>query len=92
MAEDCILRLDKSFVDEIALSIASKTIVEAVISLAHQLNLSVTAEGVETQEQLQILRMAGCNEIQGFLWERPVTFERLLTAYRVPPVDVDFPV
>ena len=87
-----ILKLDKSFVDEIALSIASKTIVEAVISLAHQLNLSVTAEGVETQEQLHILRMAGCNEIQGFLWGRPVTFEQLLTAYRVPPVDVDFPV
>jgi EAL domain-containing protein (putative c-di-GMP-specific phosphodiesterase class I) len=87
-----ILKLDKTFVDEIALSIASKTIVEAVISLAHQLNLSVTAEGVETQEQLHILRMAGCNEIQGFLWGRPVTFEQLLTAYRVPPVDADFPV
>jgi diguanylate cyclase (GGDEF)-like protein len=85
-----ILKLDKSFVDEIALSSASKTIAEAVISLAHQLNLSVTAEGVETQEQLKILRVAGCDEIQGFLWGRPVTFEQILTAYPFPVVDIEY--
>ncbi|WP_250535902.1 EAL domain-containing protein [Caballeronia sp. AZ10_KS36] len=73
-----VLKLDKSFVDNIATDAMTRTVVEGVIDLAHKLGVIVVAEGVETQEQLQRLRDAGCDKMQGFLRSRPVALEALL--------------
>ena len=59
----------------------SEVIVDAIISLGKSLNLDVTAEGIETQEQYLFLRERGCHEGQGFLFGKPmpvVQFEQIL--------------
>jgi diguanylate cyclase (GGDEF)-like protein len=66
------LKVDRSFVVGMAQSSESKTIVSTIISLAHSLGLKVVAEGVETEEQLNLLRQLKCDEMQGFLLSRPV--------------------
>jgi EAL domain-containing protein (putative c-di-GMP-specific phosphodiesterase class I) len=48
------------------------SLVSMIINLAHSLKLKVVAEGVETEEQSRLLRLLGCNEMQGFLFSRPV--------------------
>jgi diguanylate cyclase (GGDEF)-like protein len=73
-----LLKLDKSFVDNIATDEMTYTVVEGVIDLAHKLGVMVVAEGVETQEQLDRLRDAGCDKVQGYLLSRPVPMERLV--------------
>jgi EAL domain-containing protein (putative c-di-GMP-specific phosphodiesterase class I) len=73
-----VLKLDKSFVDNIATDAMTLTVVEGVIDLAHKLGVTVVAEGVETQEQLDCLRDARCDKVQGYLLSRPVAMERLM--------------
>lgn len=58
------LKVDRSFIDK---SLENSSIVQAIISLAHSLNLNVVAEGVETEAQLDLLRRLGCNHYQGYL-------------------------
>ncbi|MGH7201957.1 MAG: GGDEF/EAL domain-containing response regulator [Planctomycetaceae bacterium] len=66
------LKIDHSFISGRADSDPNWRIVEAIVSLAHNLGMSVVAEGVETEEQLQRLRDLGCDSVQGFLFSRPV--------------------
>ena len=70
-----ILKIDKSFIDKMNDSDSSEKYVEAIISLAHVLDLEVIAEGVEEPEQLETLRSIGCDYIQGFIWGRPMSPE-----------------
>jgi EAL domain-containing protein (putative c-di-GMP-specific phosphodiesterase class I) len=67
------LKIDRSFVVGMAQSPESWTIVSTIISLAHSLGLKAIAEGVETEEQLNLLRLLKCDEMQGFLISRPVS-------------------
>jgi diguanylate cyclase (GGDEF)-like protein/PAS domain S-box-containing protein len=65
------IKIDRSFVHELATRGDSMAIVRAVTGLGKSLGISTTAEGVETSEQLALLRLEGCNEVQGFLFSPP---------------------
>lgn len=67
-----VLKIDQSFVSDIALEADGAAIVVSIITLAHSLRLNVIAEGVETAEQLAFLREHGCDEVQGYFFSRPV--------------------
>jgi EAL domain-containing protein (putative c-di-GMP-specific phosphodiesterase class I) len=75
------LKLDKSFIDDIATDDAARTMVEGVIELAHKLDISVLSEGVETQPQLEILCAANCDEVQGYLLGRPISYDAFLARF-----------
>lgn len=66
------LKIDQSFIEDIGSNPNSEAIVFAVISLAHNLNMRVIAEGVENMEQLSKLREPKCDELQGFLFSKPI--------------------
>ncbi len=75
------LKIDQSFVRDLLTNVNNAKITRAIIAMAHSLNLSVLAEGVETEAQLARLRDEGCDEVQGYLFSRPVCaqdFEALL--------------
>jgi len=79
---DC-LKIDKSFIQDIAIDSDDRAIISAVTAMAHKMKIKVIAEGVETEEQLSFLRLAGCDEMQGFLYSRALPaeeFEELITA------------
>ena len=67
-----VLKIDRSFVDGLPAGEQDAQIARAIIAMAHSLNMTVIAEGVETQAQLDFLREHGCDEVQGFLLGKPV--------------------
>lgn len=71
------LKIDKSFMDGIPSSQESIAIVKAILALATTFNLAVTAEGVETVEQVNFLQKEKCEEIQGYFYSKPLTLEDL---------------
>jgi diguanylate cyclase (GGDEF)-like protein len=78
-----VLKIDKSFTSGIHQDSDDAAIVQAIIAMGHSLKLSITAEGVETNEQLQYLEELGCNEIQGYLIGKPMSPEVLEQWYRL---------
>jgi diguanylate cyclase len=71
------LKIDSSFVCDLESSKDARAVVDAVVKLGQALNLKVVAEGVETEAQNQILRSLGCNELQGFLFAKPMAAKAL---------------
>ena len=85
------LKIDRSFVKDVATNRQDEAIVAAILAIARSLGLGTVAEGVETQAQLAALQALGCRVIQGYLFGKPVPtveFERLLrTSWRAPDSD-----
>lgn len=75
------IKIDKSFIHDIGIDLNDAAIVTEIISMSHSLGLSVIAEGVETKEQLDFLKIHHCDEIQGYYFGRPVPaneFEKMM--------------
>ena len=71
------IKIDQRFVADIDTSIENQAIVRAIISLARDLGMRVTAEGVENEQQAIVLAGLGCTEVQGFLYSRPLPSSEL---------------
>ena len=69
------LKIDKSFVDGLPDDPDDLAIVQAIIGIAHSLNLTVIAEGVETEQQFKILTQHRCDEVQGYYFSKPLPSE-----------------
>jgi len=69
------LKIDRSFVVDMTAGPQGLALVSTIISLAHSLKLKVVAEGVETEDQSRLLRLLDCDEMQGYLFSRPVPVE-----------------
>ena len=79
------LKIDRSFVMDIGVEREAQAIIKATISMAHELQLDVVAEGVETETQDVFLTQHGCNRLQGYRFGQPMPaeqFERLLVKQR----------
>lgn len=77
------LKIDKSFIQDLPYSDTDKALVQAVIAMGHAFHLKVLAEGVETPEQLTILRELGCDEAQGYLLGSPMPAHNFDIFYRL---------
>ncbi len=76
------LKIDRSFVNNITDSDRDRQLVSAIIAMSQALGLSVVAEGVETEAQLQVLRELGCDQAQGYLFCRPLPTDELVLWHR----------
>ena len=76
------LKIDRSFIRDLSAGSGSLDIAKAIVEMAHSLRLDVIAEGVETDEQLGLLRGLGCNYVQGYLFSKPVPAEAAGALYR----------
>jgi diguanylate cyclase (GGDEF)-like protein/PAS domain S-box-containing protein len=84
------LKIDRSFTSELKEDRARQAIVSATIEVAHKMNVGVVAEGVETEDQLTFLRSKGCDEMQGYLFSKPLPgdkFEQWLTSSMPPFIE-----
>ena len=81
------VKIDRSFVRDIVSNTFDRAIAESIVSLCHKVGLRITAEGVETRAQLELLRGLGCDEVQGFCFSaavEPAAFEELLRCWERP--------
>ena len=75
------LKIDRSFISDIDSNINNRKIVEMIIMLGHQLELTVVGEGVETKNQLQLLKQMKCDRVQGFFFSKPLPLEKFIQKY-----------
>lgn len=73
------IKIDKSFISGLPTNLANVKIVKAVIALVHSLDMSVLAEGAQTKEEVDFLKQASCDMIQGFYYYKPMSFDKLST-------------
>jgi len=73
------LKIDRSFVKDLSHDADDRAIISAIIGMAHTLGLRVVAEGLDTEEQMAFLKEQGCDELQGFLFSRPLPVDQINT-------------
>lgn len=78
---DCV-KIDRAFIKDTPANTDDVAIARTIVAMAQALNLSTVAEGVETAEQLELLKNMGCNQIQGYYFSRPLAADDFLTFYR----------
>jgi diguanylate cyclase (GGDEF)-like protein len=78
------LKIDRSFIIDMTGGPEGLALVQTIITLAHSLKLKVVAEGVETEEQSRLLRLLSCDEIQGYLFSKPVPREIFEASFLTP--------
>ena len=78
------IKLDRSFMSEVEESAQARAVIRAVLALGKSLNISVLAEGVETEQQLQLLLSEGCDEAQGYLLGRPQPYDQIKDSAAAP--------
>jgi diguanylate cyclase (GGDEF)-like protein len=83
------LKIDRSFVSEMTTGPERLSLVSTIINLAHSLRLNVVAEGVETEEQSRLLRSLNCDQVQGFLFSKPMPREAFESKYLAPLLSCD---
>ena len=76
------IKIDRSFINDVSNMGDANAIVQATTSIASTMKMTTTAEGVETQEQLDTIRALGCTEMQGFLFSRPVASKELARLFK----------
>ena len=79
------LKIDRSFVRDLAVGSCDAVVIEAILRLGETFGLDVIAEGVETAEQEEWLAAAGCREVQGYRYGRPLTAEKLAALLNAAP-------
>jgi EAL domain-containing protein (putative c-di-GMP-specific phosphodiesterase class I) len=76
------LKIDRAFIRDITSDPGDAVICTAIVALGHALGLTVTAEGVESEEQVELLRKQGCDQMQGYYFSRPVPAEAMAELLR----------
>jgi diguanylate cyclase len=82
------IKLSRTFISKVDKDNASRSFIDAVIQLAHALGLNVVAEGVETKSQRDELVTLGCNQMQGYLFSKPISEAELFQLFK--PIEADF--
>lgn len=85
------IKIDRSFVNDLATDAKARSIFVAVVSLAKSLGIKTTAEGIETEQQRIIAALAGCDHLQGYLLGRPQDLERLALESDAAPSNLELP-
>ena len=80
------LKIDRSFINDIHSNEDDAAIASAIVAMAHSLGLAVVAEGVECQEQADLLQRMGCSQVQGYLYARPMPAHAFLERARTQPL------
>ncbi len=75
------VKIDQSFVRDIHLNAQTAKLTNAIVNMAKSLQLKTVAEGVETQEELDFMRALGCDEVQGYLFDKPMAATQLIAQY-----------
>lgn len=76
-----VLKLDKSLVDDVAISDKARIVVENIVNICREMGIQVVAEGIETEEQLEALRSCGVELVQGYLFSKPIPIEEYERTY-----------
>jgi diguanylate cyclase (GGDEF)-like protein/PAS domain S-box-containing protein len=85
------VKIDQSFVRDIAIDSSDRTLVHTIITMAHSLDLQVIAEGVETEDQRQFLQNQGCKHYQGYLFSKPLPLDQFEAMLRMNAAASELP-
>ncbi|GLT18596.1 hypothetical protein GCM10007938_23750 [Vibrio zhanjiangensis] len=82
-----VLKIDKCFVNDCAIHEADRILFRTIVQMGHSLNISVVAEGVENEQQLEVLRQEGCDTYQGYLYSQPLESSEFISLFDIDNTD-----